>query len=77
MGKNHKGSELVAEFIGVPTSKSGIFRHEDCHKYYGLYSSKDPKKEKIILTIEGGGDDSCTVSTSRNGESKSIGPQMK
>lgn len=61
-------AKLIAEYIGVPETKIKFFRHEDCHKYYGLYSSSDPAAERIVLTIEGGGDDSsATVSTSVNG----------
>jgi carbamoyltransferase len=60
--------DVIAEHIGVDRKKIEFFRHEDCHKWYGYFSSPKRHKDSLILTLEGGGDDSAaTVSTVSNG----------
>ena len=56
--------KAVESQLGLENVNIVSYRHEDCHKMYGFYSSPYDKKEALILTIEGGGDDSsATVST--------------
>ena len=59
----------VADHLGIGPEKIRMYRHEDCHKIYGFYSSPNARERALVLTIEGGGDDSsATVSTmSANG----------
>ena len=49
--------KTVREHLGVGQEKIHIFRHEDCHKAYGFYSSPRERAPALMLTIEGGGDD--------------------
>ena len=61
--------ETVVRHLGVEAGKVHFYRHEDCHKAYGIYSSPTKIDEAIVLTIEGGGDDSsATMSTFKNGQ---------
>ncbi len=54
----------VHDHLGIPEDRIRFFRHEDCHKAYGFFSSPYPRQDALVLTIEGGGDDSsATVST--------------
>ena len=56
--------KTVREHLGIGQEKIHIFRHEDCHKAYGFYSSPRERAPALMLTIEGGGDDSsATTST--------------
>ena len=56
--------QTVREHLGLGKDKILTFRHEDCHKAYGFYSSPRERAPALMLTIEGGGDDSsATVST--------------
>jgi carbamoyltransferase len=59
----------INSHLGIDASKIEFFRHEDCHKIYGYHSVQQQIDDALILTIEGGGDDSsATVSTIQNGE---------
>lgn len=56
--------DIVAAHLGIDPRIVRFFRHEDCHKAYGYYSSPSHDDPALVLTIEGGGDDSsATVST--------------
>ena len=56
-------ANVVNKHLGVDFSKVKFYRHEDCHKVYGYYSSPNRLKKALIFTCEGGGDDSsATVS---------------
>jgi len=57
-------ARTIERHLGIEPGKIHTFRHEDCHKAYGFYSSPYRMRETLMLTIEGGGDDSsATVST--------------
>lgn len=61
--------ETAVSHLGVSPDQIQFFRHEDCHKLYGYYSMAQPKDDVLILTLEGGGDDSsATVSTQQDGK---------
>lgn len=63
----------VSELTGIPKEKIRFYRHENCHKFYGLYSCPIQMNEANILTLEGGGDDSsATFSIYKNDEMKEI-----
>ena len=56
-------AEIVQKHLGIDAQKVKFLRHEDCHKYYGIYSSPKLIKNSLVFTCEGGGDDSsATVS---------------
>lgn len=60
--------EVVGRHLGVAAERVRFYRHEDCHKAYGIHSSPDPLESAVVLTAEGGGDDSsATFSTWRDG----------
>lgn len=60
--------EVVSKHLGIVAEKIRFYRHEDCHKVYGIHSAPTPKENAVVLTLEGGGDDSsATFSTLRNG----------
>lgn len=55
---------VIADHLGINPAKIRFFRHEDCHKAYGLYSAPSRSDASLVLTMEGGGDDSsATIST--------------
>lgn len=57
--------DTISKQLNISKNKIYTFRHEDCHKYYGLFSQVQKKDKNLIITIEGGGDDSsATISTS-------------
>jgi carbamoyltransferase len=59
--------EVVADHLRISAEKVRFYRHEDCHKAYGLHSAPTSLNEALVLTAEGGGDDSsATFSTWRN-----------
>lgn len=67
LGQNFRRG-VISEHIGVDREKIEFFRHEDCHKWYGYFSSPKRHRSALILTLEGGGDDSAaTVSTISDG----------
>lgn len=56
--------ETVEAHLGIAASKVRFYRHEDCHKAYGLLSAPQRPDKALVLTVEGGGDDSsATLST--------------
>lgn len=60
-------AETVEKHLGISPNKVLFYRHEDCHKAYGIYSSPQKLDRALILTAEGGGDDSsATFSTWRS-----------
>ena len=61
-------SEAISNLLGINRNKIEFYRHEDCHKMYGLHSCPQSLDEAIVLTVEGGGDDSsATYSQYKNG----------
>ncbi|MEW5728886.1 MAG: carbamoyltransferase C-terminal domain-containing protein [Pseudomonadota bacterium] len=59
--------EVVCGHLGIDPSAVCFYRHEDCHKVYGLFSAPERLDEALVLTMEGGGDDSsATVSVFDN-----------
>lgn len=61
--------EVVGKHLGIAAEKVRFYRHEDCHKVYGVFSSPIPLDQAVVLTAEGGGDDSsATFSTWRDGD---------
>ena len=60
--------KIISNHIKIDPNKIKFYRHEDCHKVYGYYSSQNKHNKSLIFTLEGGGDDSsATVSTFING----------
>ena len=56
-------AQIIEKHLGINAKKVKFLRHEDCHKYYGIYSSPKFYKKSLVFTCEGGGDDSsATVS---------------
>ncbi|MEQ8667391.1 MAG: carbamoyltransferase C-terminal domain-containing protein [Rhodospirillales bacterium] len=56
--------DVIEQLLGIPGERVITYRHEDCHKAYGFYSSPYPRDDALVMTIEGGGDDSsATIST--------------
>ncbi len=55
--------EVLSEHIGINQDKIHFYRHEDCHKTYGYYSSPYRNERALVLTIEGGGDDSSATAS--------------
>jgi carbamoyltransferase len=53
--------KTIAGHLGIAGDKVHFFRHEDCHKAYGFYSAPGPREDALVLTIEGGGDDSSAT----------------
>lgn len=53
--------KVVHEHLGVAPEKVMFFRHEDCHKAYGVNSSPYKPERALLLTLEGGGDDSSAT----------------
>lgn len=63
--------KVISKQIGIDKNKIFTFRHETCHQYYGYYSQQEFKKDALIFTLEGGGDDSsATISVAKNNEIK-------
>ena len=57
--------DTVINHIGISQEKVKFYRHEDCHKAWGIYSFQGERSNSLVLTLEGGGDDSsATLSTS-------------
>ncbi|WP_341702927.1 carbamoyltransferase C-terminal domain-containing protein [Ferrovibrio sp.] len=53
----------IAEHLGIAGDKVRFFRHEDCHKAYGFYSSPYSREAGLLMTLEGGGDDSSATAS--------------
>lgn len=54
-------AEAVSNLLNINRNKIKFYRHEDCHKFYGLYSCPQVLDQALILTVEGGGDDSSAT----------------
>ena len=66
-------AEIVQKHLGIDAQKVKFLRHEDCHKYYGIYSSPKLIKNSLVFTCEGGGDDSsATVSVFKENKIKEL-----
>lgn len=62
-------AEVVQEHLGIGPERVRFYRHEDCHQAYGYYSRPERLDRALVLTLEGGGDDSsATVSTVEKGQ---------
>lgn len=55
--------KTISDHLGLPANKVVTFRHEDCHKHYGWLTCPFRNEETIILTLEGGGDDSSATAS--------------
>ncbi|WP_341702918.1 carbamoyltransferase C-terminal domain-containing protein [Ferrovibrio sp.] len=55
--------EVLQEHLGISGDKMRIYRHEDCHKAYGFYSSPYPRDRTLVFTLEGGGQDSSATTS--------------
>lgn len=55
--------KTISDHLGLPANKVATFRHEDCHKHYGWLTCPFRDEEAIILTLEGGGDDSSATAS--------------
>lgn len=55
--------DLITQHLNISPDKVTFYRHEDCHKIYGLFSCPSPFEEALVLTAEGGGDDSSATSS--------------
>lgn len=64
-------TDAVVEHLGISRSKVKFYRHEDCHKIYGIYSNPRPTENGLVFTVEGFGDDS-TATISRFSEKNKI-----
>ena len=70
---NEVRSETVQKHLGINNEKIKFYRHEDCHKLFGLYSYPGDLNEATIITLEGGGDDSsATFSSYKDDKIKEI-----
>jgi carbamoyltransferase len=58
---NEIRKKTISNQLGISKDKIKVFRHELCHQYYGLYSQQQQKKDPLILTLEGRGDDSSAT----------------
>ena len=66
---NELRAEVVQQHLGIAPDRVRFYRHEDCHKVYGYHSCPERLDSALVLTLEGGGDDSsATVSTATTGE---------
>jgi carbamoyltransferase len=65
---NRLREDTIIAHLGIDRDKIKHYRHEDCHKIYGYYSNVKHIDKVLVLTLEGGGDDSsATVSIIDNG----------
>ena len=71
---NEVRRDVISKQVGISKNKIFTFRHEECHKAYSLFSEqKVSNKNKVLVTIEGGGDDSsATISIFKNNKINEI-----
>ena len=50
-------AEAVLHHLKIDKSRIQTFRHEDCHKIYGYFSSPTSMRRAMVLTAEGMGDE--------------------
>lgn len=63
----------ISNNLEIPKNKIVVTNHENNHKCYALFSSKNRQRDVLILTSEGIGDQyNGTVSIYQNGEIKSL-----
>ncbi len=55
--------QTIERHLGIPGDRVRFLRHEDCHKAYGFYSSPVARERALVLTLEGGGDDSSATAS--------------
>jgi carbamoyltransferase len=55
--------KTVHAHLGIPGEKVHFLRHEDCHKAYGFHTAPVAPGRSIIMTMEGGGDDSSATAS--------------
>ena len=53
--------KTVIKHLKIHRKKISVVRHETCHQIYGYYSQQNIITNPIILTLEGGGDDSSAT----------------
>ena len=58
---NEVRKKVICNHLKINEKKIKVFRHETCHQYYGLFSQQQKKKNSLILTLEGMGDDSSAT----------------
>ena len=63
IGQEVRAKTLV-DHLGIRRDQILFYRHEDCHKAWGYFSMQKREERALVLTLEGGGDDSsATIST--------------
>jgi carbamoyltransferase len=55
---NNLRKEVIKRHLGISPEKIHFYRHEDCHKAYGYYSSPFNSEKTLVFIVEGRGDDS-------------------
>lgn len=56
--------ETVVNHLKIDKKKVSFIKHETCHQFYGYYSQVNFKNKKsIVITLEGGGDESSATIT--------------
>ncbi len=60
--------DVIKDHLGIEKEMIHFYRHEDCHKAYGYYSSPFVGERALVLTLEGGGDDSSATASILDGE---------
>ncbi len=66
-------TEAAVRQLGIPAERVRFYRHEDCHQIYGVHSAPWRPERALIVTAEGGGDDSsATLSLLENGTPREI-----
>ena len=58
---NDQRIKTVTKHLKLSKKKISVVRHETCHQIYGYYTQQNKTKNPIILTLEGGGDDSSAT----------------
>jgi len=58
---NDQRKATIYKHLKISEDKIFTVRHETCHQFYGYYSQQQIKNNPIILTLEGGGDDSSAT----------------
>ncbi len=66
--------ETVINHLKINEKKVSFIKHETCHQFYGYYSQLNFRNKKsIVITLEGGGDESsATISEFKNNSYKEI-----
>lgn len=66
--------ETVINHLKINEKKVSFIKHETCHQFYGYYSQVNFRNKKsIVITLEGGGDESsATISEFKNNSYKEL-----